>query len=190
MIEGLLVIGGSLGGLDSTRLLLSGLDDSFPDPVVVVLHRAKTSDGHAVISALEQSSRLAVREAEDKMPLVPGQILIAPADYHLFIERYVISLSWDEPVRFSRPSIDVAFESAALCCGSRTVAVVLSGANADGSIGAAAIRKAGGRVYVQDPATARAAEMPRAAIAAVPDALVMSPAAIGSAIGRLRRESQ
>ncbi|MBW3670318.1 MAG: chemotaxis protein CheB [Acidobacteria bacterium] len=190
MTKHLLVIGGSLGGLDAAKLVLSELEPSFPDPVLVVLHRARTSQGQAMTRSVEQATELPVCEAEDKMSLKEGRIHIAPADYHLFIEGGMVTLSFDEPVRFSRPSIDVAFESVALCYGSRTIGVVLSGSNADGSIGAAAISDAGGRVFVQDPSTAPATEMPEAAIAAVPAARVLSAAKIGKAINDLRRSER
>lgn len=190
MTNGILLIGGSLGGLDAAKLVLRELEPSFPDPILVVLHRARTSQGKAMTRSIEQVTELSVCEAEDKMPLREGRVYLAPADYHLFIEEGMITLSFDEPVRFSRPSIDVAFESAALCYGSRTIGVVLSGSNADGSIGAAAIRKAGGTVLVQDPTTAKAAEMPEAAIAAVPDAQVLSVTRIGKTIDDLRRSER
>lgn len=187
MTKSLLVIGGSLGGLDAAKLVLRELQPTFDDPILVVLHRARTSQGKALKRAVEEVTGLPVCEAEDKMPLEGGRIHIAPADYHLFIEGRTITLSFDEPVRFSRPSIDVAFESAALCYGSRTTAVVLSGSNADGAIGAGAIMKEGGRVFVQDPATAKAVEMPEAAIAAVPSAQIMTAEEIGKAINGSRR---
>jgi two-component system, chemotaxis family, protein-glutamate methylesterase/glutaminase len=190
MIGGLLVIGGSLGGLEAAKLLLHEIGPSFPDPILVVLHRARTSLSQAMTRSFEQVSDLPVCEAEDKMMLRGGHVHIAPADYHLFIDGGAITLSFDEPVRHSRPSIDVAFESAALCCGSRTIAAVLSGANADGSLGARAIQDAGGVVFVQDPETARAREMPEAAMAAVPEARVMSAAEIGRAIDDLRRSER
>jgi two-component system, chemotaxis family, protein-glutamate methylesterase/glutaminase len=187
MIRGLLVIGGSLGGLEAAKLLLHEIEPSFPDPILVVLHRARTSVGHAMTRSIEQVTEMPVCEAEDKMMLRGGRIHVAPADYHLFIDGGAITLSFDEPVRYSRPSIDVAFESAALCCGSRTIAAVLSGSNADGSLGAKAIQDAGGLVFAQDPETATAREMPEAAMAAVPEARVMSAEEIGRAINDLRR---
>jgi two-component system, chemotaxis family, protein-glutamate methylesterase/glutaminase len=190
MITGLLVIGGSLGGLEAARLLLHEIEPSFPDPILVVLHRAKTSAGEAMTRSIEQVSALPVCEAEDKMPLEEGRIHIAPADYHLFVDGGIVTLSFDEPVRYSRPSIDVAFESAALCCGSSTIAAVLSGSNADGSRGARAIHEMGGRVFVQDPATAKAPEMPEATIAAVPEAGVMTVEEMGRAINDLRRSER
>lgn len=187
MTKNLVVIGGSLGGLDAAKLVLRELPKSFPHPILVVLHRAKTSQGQALTRSLEQVTQMPIREAEDKMPLKGGQIHIAPADYHLFIDGGSVTLSFDEPVRFSRPSIDVALESAAICYGSRTIAVVLSGANADGAIGSAAIAREGGLVFIQDPVTAKATEMPEAAAAAVPSAQVLTPAEIGRAIDRLWR---
>lgn len=188
MTKDLVIIGGSLGGLDAAKLVLREIPASFRHPILVVLHRAKTSQGQALKRSIEQITDMPVCEADDKMPLKAGHIHIAPADYHLFIDGGSVTLSFDEPVRYSRPSIDVAFESAALCYGSRTIAVVLSGSNADGAIGATAIAREGGLVFVQDPATATATEMPEATVAAVPTAQVMTPTEIGKALGDLRRE--
>ena len=182
MTKRLLLIGGSLGGLEAAKLLLQEIAPSFPAPILLVLHRAKTSVGQAMTRSIEQVSDLPVCEVEDKMPLREGHIHIAPADYHLFIEGNNVTLSFDEPVRYSRPSIDVAFESAAGCYGAAAIAVVLSGANADGTIGAVAIHEAGGQVFIQDPETARAREMPNAAIKALPEARVMSPSEIGRTV--------
>ena len=186
MISNVVMIGGSLGGLDAAKAVLSEVPASFPHPILVVLHRAKTSQGQALNRSIEQVTRMPICEAEDKMRLKEGHIHIAPADYHLFIDGGSITLSYDEPVRFSRPSIDVAFESAAICYGARAIAVVLSGANADGSIGAAAIAKEGGIVFVQDPSSARAAAMPEAAAAAVPTARIMTPTEIGRSLADLQ----
>ena len=93
---------------------------------------------------------------------------LAPPDYHVLIEPGRIALSIDEPVSYSRPSIDVLFESAADVYGPRVVAVLLTGANADGSKGLVRVKAAGGYAIVQDPSTAESPEMPAAGIASVP----------------------
>lgn len=112
-------------------------------------------------------------EAEDKQPLEPGTVHVAPPDYHLLVERGWLSLSTDAPVKYSRPSIDVMFESAAASFGERLVALVLTGASDDGTDGARAVRRYGGTVMVQDPATAEQAIMPQSVIdAGVADRVV------------------
>jgi two-component system chemotaxis response regulator CheB len=118
---------------------------------------------------------VAVGEAEDKQPVEGGTVWFAPPDYHLSIEHdRSFSLSVEPPVRYSRPSIDVLFESAAEVYGKRLVAIVLTGANDDGAVGARAVRDAGGFVIVQEPADAAADRMPLSAIAAADPHLIAS----------------
>ena len=107
------------------------------------------------------------------MPVQRGQIYVAPPDYHTLVEQGHFSLSTDAPVRYSRPSIDVTFKSAANAYAHRTVGIVLTGANADGSDGLRSISAHGGMALVQDPATAESPIMPSAAMRAVPRARVM-----------------
>lgn len=158
------VIGGSAGAVDALGELLPGLPENYQLPVIVVVHlpARRTSLLPALFA---QRCVLPVREPEDKEPIGPG-IWFAPPDYHLLIEAdHRFALSIDQPVRFSRPSIDVLFESAAPVYRSHLLGIVLTGANDDGAAGASAIRKFGGIVAVQDPDVALASEMPRAAIA-------------------------
>ena len=162
---GLVVIGGSWGGLVAVRTVLAVLPDDYGVPVVVVLHRSAHAWEGGLISALEQDVRLPVVEADDKAMLRPGTVYIAPADYHLLVEGDHLALSLEAPVRYSRPSIDVLFESAAASYGDQLVAVLLTGANDDGSRGIAEVKRRGGRTFVQDPSTAERPEMPAAAIA-------------------------
>jgi two-component system chemotaxis response regulator CheB len=113
-----------------------------------------------------------VSEASDKQRLEPGHAYLAPPDFHTLVEGDHLALSVEEKVEYSRPSIDVLFESAAEACGERCVGVVLTGANADGAAGLARIVELGGAALVEDPETAQRPEMPRAALAAVPGARV------------------
>jgi two-component system, chemotaxis family, protein-glutamate methylesterase/glutaminase len=118
---------------------------------------------------------LPVREGEDKEPVQQGIVYFAPPDYHMLIDRGpAVALSSDEPVHFSRPSIDVLFDSAADIYGERLAGVILTGANQDGAEGLAAIGRAGGRTIVQEPGTAAAAVLPRAALEAGPVDAVLS----------------
>jgi two-component system, chemotaxis family, protein-glutamate methylesterase/glutaminase len=173
----IIVVGTSWGGLAALRALAGGLPAGFGLPLVVVQHRHKDSD-RLLATLLQDRTPLTVCEIEDKQPVLPGFLFIAPPDYHLLVERGHFSLSIDAPVRYSRPSIDVAFTTAADSYGARTVGVVLTGANADGAEGLAAVAKRGGLAVVQSPATAESPTMPRAALEAVPSARVLPIAAI------------
>lgn len=178
----LVVIGASWGGLAAIREVLGGLPAGFPAAVIVVQHRG-ARDG-MLAQLLDETCALAVREAEDKDELRAGEVLVAPPGYHALVDDDVLELNVDAPVRFSRPSIDVLFESAAGRPG-RVVGVVLTGSNADGADGLAEIRRRGGIALVQDPDDAERAEMPRAALAAVPDAQVRPLREIGPELARI-----
>lgn len=159
------VVGGSWGGLTAVETLLADLSPGCDAAVALVLHRAASTHDTLLERALARAVRLQVVAVEDQEPLLPGRLYVAPPDYHLLIEEEKLALSTDPRVLFSRPSIDVLFESAAESHGARTVAVLLSGANADGAEGVRCVRRAGGLTLVQDPATAERPEMPAAAIA-------------------------
>ncbi len=190
----LVVIGSSWGGLAAQQVILRALPAGFAAPIVIAQHRSARSDDTLLAMLLDSATELTVRDAEDKDALTPGVVLIAPPDYHLLVEHGTVSLSCDEPVAFSRPSIDVAFESAADAYGDRVVAVVMTGANSDGAAGLAAVRRRGGLTIVQDPATAERPEMPLAALRAVPDAQVVALDELGqrlaSIVGTATREGR
>ncbi len=162
---GLVVVGASLGGLTAIQQILRALPDRIMIPIAIAQHRHRDS-GSGLADVLQQSTHVPVADAEDSEPILAGRIYLAPPDYHLLVERTCFRLSKEAPVHFSRPSVDVLFESAADSFGPRLVGVVLTGANDDGAEGSARIRQKKGRVIVQDPATAEAPEMPRAAVAA------------------------
>jgi two-component system chemotaxis response regulator CheB len=180
----IVVIGTSWGGLAALRTLAGRLPRGLGLPIAVVQHRHKDSD-RLLASLLQDRTPLTVCEVEDKQPILPGFLFIAPPDYHLLIERGHFSLSTDAPVRYSRPSIDVAFASAADAYGPRAVGVVLTGANADGAEGLATIADRGGLAIVQSPATAQSPTMPRAALDAVPSARVLPIEAIADLLATL-----
>lgn len=159
----IVVIGASLGGYHALAVVLGGLPAAFPVPVVVAQHRAPQS-GEPLKVALQKKTALKLREAQDKEAPRPGYAYLAPADYHLLVQRGCLSLSTEAPVNSARPSLDVLFESASDAYGAATLAVVLTGASRDGAAGAALIKRRGGAVIVQDPETAESAVMPRAAI--------------------------
>ncbi len=158
------VLGASWGGLDAVGKVLAGLPATFPAAVVVVQHRGSDSIDGVLEGVWRDRSPLAVREVDDKDPIAPGSVYVAPADYHLIVEPGTFALSVDERVQFSRPSIDVTFETAADSYGERVLAVLLTGANADGTAGMRRVRERGGCTVVQDPSTAERRDMPQAAI--------------------------
>jgi two-component system chemotaxis response regulator CheB len=180
----IVVVGTSWGGLAALRALVAGLPRDFPLPLAVIQHRHKDSD-RLLSTLLQERTSLTVCEVEDKQPVLPGFLFIAPPDYHLLVEQGHFSLSIDAPVRYSRPSIDVAFTSAADSYGPGVVGVVLTGANADGAEGLARIAERGGLAVVQSPATAESATMPRAALEAVPSAKVLPIPAITDLLATL-----
>jgi two-component system, chemotaxis family, protein-glutamate methylesterase/glutaminase len=159
----LVVIGCSLGGLEAIQGLLGALPPSMP-AMVIVQHRL-AGDEDRLTRLLRGHSRMPVIEPDDKTPITPGHVYIAPADYHLLVELGWFSLSVDPPVKHARPSIDVLFDTAARAYGARVIGVVLTGASDDGADGAKMIRDRGGTIIVQDPATAMSPIAPKSAIA-------------------------
>jgi two-component system, chemotaxis family, protein-glutamate methylesterase/glutaminase len=169
------VVGASAGGIEVLSALLSSLPASCPVAFFIVMHipRERPSLLPEVFSL---RCALPVKEAEDKEPVQPGTVYFAPPDYHLLIDRGpTLALSSDEPVHFSRPSIDVLFESAVDIYGARLMGLILTGANQDGAAGLAAIGRAGGRTVVQDPDSAAVAYLPQAALQQGPVDFILSP---------------
>ena len=166
-------IGTSWGGLNALRQVVRALGGDFTLPVIIVQHRHRDSSD-LLAGLLQECTTLPIAEVEDKLPIEPGRIYLAPPDYHLLIDDDAFSLSLDAPVRFSRPSIDVTFHSAAHAYGRRTIGVVLTGANADGADGLRRIVDVGGVGIVQDPTTAESRTMPDAALLEVPEAHVVA----------------
>jgi len=158
------VVGCSAGGLAALQLLLGGLRRPLQVPMVVVCHSG-SEDMRLFCELLATRSGLPVREAEERQLPEPGQVYVAPSGYHLLVERDGrFALSVDPRVAFSRPSIDVLFESAAETWRGRLLAVLLTGANSDGARGCQRVRELGGRVVVEDPRTAQVPTMPAAAL--------------------------
>lgn len=167
------VMGGSAGSLDALSHILPLLPAHFPLPILVVVHLPPDKDS-VLVEVLQNKCALAVREAEDKEPLAAGTVYFAAPDYHLLLESdRSLSLSCDEPQLFSRPSIDVLFESAADAVGPGLIGIILSGANNDGAAGLAAVTREGGVALVQSPEEALSAYMPEAAAKACPDAKIL-----------------
>lgn len=168
------LIGASAGAIEALSFLLPAVPEDARVPVIVVVHLPPNRPS-LLPEVFAARCQARVREPEDKEPAAAGTIWFAPSNYHLLVELdRTFSLSVDDPVRYSRPSIDVLFETAAEAFQSKLCALVLTGANDDGAQGAQVIRAAGGVVIVQDPDTADAKEMPRAAIARANPQLVVS----------------
>lgn len=160
------VVGASSGGLEALKTLLRGLDADFPLPVLVVQHLAPHSDAY-LQTCLDESSAVRVKEAEDTETLTPGTVYLAPANYHLLVEPDgSLCLSIDPKVNFSRPSVDVLFETASDAFGPDVIGIVLTGANHDGARGLARIKSRGGLCIVQSPDSAQSPAMPLAALEA------------------------
>lgn len=164
------VIGASAGAIEALSILLPALPVGSVVPVFVVVH-VPGKQPSRLVDVFRRKCEVEVKEAEDKEPVVPGTVYFAPADYHLLLESdRSLALSLDPVVNFSRPSIDVLFESAADVYGAGLLGIVLTGASRDGALGLAAVADAGGKALCEDPETARAPLMPRAALAACPSA--------------------
>jgi two-component system, chemotaxis family, protein-glutamate methylesterase/glutaminase len=188
MLYSIVAIGTSWGGLMAVSKLLSELPAKFPIPIVMVQHRGKDSD-RLLSQLLQDVTPLVVCEIEDKDVLEPGKVHVAPADYHVMVECGYLSLTVEEPVRYSRPSIDVMFTSAGDTYGKEAIGVVLTGANEDGSRGLAHIVKRGGKALIQSPKTAEIPIMPEAAARAVPTAEVLPLLQIGKRLVELSQQT-
>ena len=182
------VIGASAGAVEALSGLLPALPAKFGLPVFIVVHVPPNRD--SIMAELFQAKcKVGVTEARDKEPIEMGTVYLAPPNYHLLVEQNQrLSLSSDDQVLYSRPSIDVLFESAADAYGSGLLGIVLTGANSDGARGLRAVCDAGGVAIVQDPATAQAKAMPTAALDACPNATTMSLASIAEFLGALSAE--
>ncbi len=160
------MIGASWGGLEAVGTVLEGLPDRVRQPIVVAQHRSPDSDAGLLGELLQRRTARRIVDPEDKTPLEPDCVYLAPPDYHALLEPGRLALSVDDPVHFARPSIDVLFESAADAYAERAVGVVLTGANDDGAAGLARIKARGGVAIVQDPEAAAQRRMPEAALKA------------------------
>ncbi len=180
----LAVVGASWGGLAALSELVKNLPGDFPVPIAVVQHRSRHAD-NLLASLLQDLTLLRVVDVEDKEPIEPATVYIAPANYHMMVDKGYFSLTTDPMVRFSRPSIDVTFVSAGDAYPGATLGVILTGANDDGSRGLRHIVNRGGKAIVQDPATAESSTMPAAALQAVPEAEVLPIGKIASHLVKL-----
>jgi two-component system chemotaxis response regulator CheB len=183
-----IVMGGSLGGMQSAQSILQALPANFALPIVIALHRPADSQD-MLTPLLQRGCALRVSEVVDKEPIEAGRVYVAPADYHVLIEPDCLSVSIDERVNHARPSIDVLFESAALVHGIRAIGVILSGAGVDGAKGAAAIEQAGGTVLIESPETALRPDLPSATATATATSKSLSLPQIAAALCELACKS-
>ncbi len=166
------LIGASAGGVEALLTILPALPADYPLPIGVVLHIPPDKES-LLATIFTERCRLPAQEAEDKQTMEGGHIYFAPPNYHLLLERDgTFSLSTETPVFYSRPSIDVFFESGADAYGDAAIGIILTGGNQDGAAGLAAILASGGTGLVQDPREASVPVMPAAAVTACPTARV------------------
>lgn len=169
-----IVIGTSAGGIEALSILLPALSARLRAAVLIVLHLPRERPS-LLVEIFQPKCVVAVREAQDKDPITPGTVYFAPPDYHLLVDvGPQLALSADELVHFSRPSIDVLFESAAEWYRHRLLGIILTGANEDGAAGLAAVHQAGGLTIVQQPATAHASLMVESALKRSPVDMVLT----------------
>jgi two-component system, chemotaxis family, protein-glutamate methylesterase/glutaminase len=169
-----IVIGVSSGGMNAMKVMFSLLPKDFNIPVIIVQHIGAHSDSYW-IKLLNDRSNLPIKEADEKEKIEHGKVYIAPPNYHLLIEKdRTFSLTVDERVNYSRPSIDVLFESAAEAYADKLIGIVLTGSNNDGTKGIKRIKECGGLAIIQNPETAESAFMPKSAIAAITPDYILS----------------
>ncbi len=160
------VIGSSAGGIQALITVLSALPSDFFLPIIIVQHLHPESDSY-LAHLLTSKSGMRVKQADEKEQVLPGMVYVAPPNYHLLIEEdHSFSLSLEGPVNYSRPSVDVLFESAVYAYRGHLVGIILTGANNDGARGMKFIKESGGYTIAENPDTAEVDSMPRAAIAA------------------------
>jgi two-component system, chemotaxis family, protein-glutamate methylesterase/glutaminase len=175
----LICIGASWGGLQAIGQVLSDIPATLDQPIVVVQHRHRESSEGGLPQLLGTRTDRSVCDAEDKLTIEPNHVYVAPANYHLLVERGSLALSTEEHVNYARPSIDVLFDSAADAYGPAAIGIILTGANEDGAAGLARIKERGGVALIQDPGTAARRAMPDAAIAATAADAVLPLTEIG-----------
>jgi two-component system chemotaxis response regulator CheB len=185
-----IVIGSSAGGIKALITVLSALPQDFSLPIMIVQHIHPHSDSY-LANLLSMKTGLRVKQADEKEKIKEKTVYIAPPNYHLLVEAdKSFALTVDRPVNYSRPSVDVLFESAACVYGTRLIGIILTGANHDGSDGVKFIKKYGGYLIVQDPASAEVDSMPKASIAATTIDTILPLNDIGPFLLQLVNRSQ
>jgi two-component system chemotaxis response regulator CheB len=181
-----IVIGGSAGSLSVLLQIIKALPDSFVLPLIIVIHRQRNAVSEFTTIVAESNKKKRIVEPDDKEPIEKSCIYIAPQNYHLLIEKdRSFSLDYSEAIRFSRPSIDVTFETAAAVYKENLIAVLLSGANSDGTLGLQSVVANNGTAIVQEPSTAEFATMPQVAIQKIKNVHILDPIRIALFINTL-----
>lgn len=158
------VIGLSAGGMKAIGKLISGLNPNHKIPIIIVQHLHPEQTEY-YIEYFQQFTSLQVNTVKDTDEIIPKRIYFAPPDYHLLVDdKKTLSLYYDEKVNYSRPSIDLLFESAAEVFGKNLVGILMTGANKDGAKGLYKIKTYGGITIVQSPDTAEFSAMPKSAL--------------------------
>jgi len=180
-----LVIGGSAGSLEVIMSMLPDLQTPLKIAIIVVVHRKYVADS-SLSHLFSYKTAIPVKEIEDKDPVLPGCIYVAPVDYHLLVEQdRVFSLDLSEKIHYSRPSIDITFECVSEVYGAKTACLLLSGANADGVHGMKLVQSRGGITAVQDPATAMVPFMPELALTELASDTILRPEEIAGFVNSL-----
>lgn len=180
-----LIIGGSAGSLDVLLEIFPALRSDIRFPIVIVVHR-KPSNESLLTDLLKSRTALAVGEADEKEFLIPGKVFIVPADYHMLVEKdRSISLDYSEKVNYSRPSIDVTFQSAAEVFKEKLVCILLSGSNSDGVEGLKCVNSLGGRAVIQNPDTAIMPYMPQQGVLNVKPHIILDSHDMADYINKL-----
>jgi two-component system chemotaxis response regulator CheB len=185
----IVAIGGSAGGLESVSTILRDLPADFPSPILVVIHVHPKYISHAA-AILRRQTELNVKDAEEHEDLRSGIVYMAPPDRHLLVDAGVVHLSDTPAVNYTRPAIDITFNSVVKAYGSKVIGIVLSGTGRDGSDGLREIKEAGGFSIVEDPLTARFRAMPDAAVSASSVDCVLPLREIGPLLLRLSSLAQ
>lgn len=185
-----IVIGSSTGGFYALKHIISTLPEGFALPILIVQHISANSDNF-MAKYLHGLAKVIVKEADEKEPILPGTVYIAPPNYHLLVEEdFSISLSTEQKRNYARPSVDVLFETAAAAYENHLIGVVLTGANHDGALGLLAVKKAGGLTIVQDPKQSEAYVMPQSAIEKANPDFILSLDDIAKKLIELDKESK
>lgn len=183
-IDKLVIIGGSAGSMQPLITLLDALPTNMLAAVILVLHRQRNVPSR-LDAIFSHHTQMPIEEPEDKEPIQLGHVYLAPQNYHLLLETEGnFALEYSEPVCFSRPSIDVTLQSAALANGKNVLAILLSGANTDGALGISAVLSAGGMALIQSPQSAEFPAMPSAALDCNPG---LAPLSISEISGKLNQ---
>lgn len=184
----IIVIGGSAGSIDVLMEILPNLPEEFPIPIIVVLHR-KPSKDNVPENIFQNKSKIYVVEVEDKMPIQKNIVYLAPGGYHLLIEKdHSFALDFSEKVNYSRPSIDVTFESVVDIYKEKVIGILLTGANADGARGLKLIKDSGGYTIIQSPETSMMPMMPEAAESIMKPDQILSPLEISEFLNNISKK--